>query len=103
MSVLSHALGMAGDARFDREVQMDQRKPAVPAPASEMSRGGAAGSGPAPQAGQAAPGAPSPSGPAVEHLISHQLRAIFDEVVNEPVPERFVQLLEELERKRGGS
>ena len=40
---------------------------------------------------------------AVELLISRQLRAIYDEVVNEPVPDRFVKLLEELERKRSGS
>ncbi len=105
MSIVSQALNIAGDARLDREVQMDQRKPAAPAPASEMSRGGAAGpgraSGAGPAAGAATP-APAPA-PAVEQLISRQLRAIFDEVVNEPVPDRFVKLLEELERKRGGS
>jgi len=28
------------------------------------------------------------------------LRAIYDEVVNEPIPDRFVRLLEELERRR---
>ena len=101
MSIVSEALDSAGDARFDREVQMDQRKPAAPAPASEMSRGGAAGQGRAREAAEApAPAAPPP---AVEQLISRQLRAIYDEVVNEPVPDRFVRLLEELERKRGGS
>ena len=100
MSVLSQALNVAGDARFDREVHMDQRKPAAPAPASEMSRGGAAGSGRAGEGEQAASRAPAP---AVEQLISRQLRAIYDEVVNEPVPDRFVQLLEELERRRGKS
>ena len=40
---------------------------------------------------------------AVELLISRQRRAIYDEVVSEPVPDRFVKLLEELERKRSGS
>lgn len=98
MVVVSQALGAAGDARLDMEVQMDQRKPAAPTPASEMSRGGGAGTD---SAGDAAP-ARAPA-PAVEQLISRQLRAIFDEVVNEPVPDRFVKLLEELERKRGGS
>ena len=100
MGIVSQALDAAGEARPDREMQMDQRKPAAPAPASEMSREGAAGSGQG--AGEEAAPAALPA-PAVEQLISRQLRAIYDEVVNEPVPERFVRLLEELERKRGGS
>jgi len=33
--------------------------------------------------------------------IGLQLRAAYVEVVNEPVPDRFVRLLEELERKHG--
>ena len=32
--------------------------------------------------------------------IGRQLRAVYEEVVNEPVPERFLRLLEELERKK---
>ena len=32
--------------------------------------------------------------------IGRQLRAVYDEVVNEGVPDRFVRLLEELERKK---
>ncbi len=32
--------------------------------------------------------------------IGRQLRAVYDEVVNEAVPERFLRLLEELERKQ---
>jgi len=32
--------------------------------------------------------------------IGRQLRAVYDEVVNEPVPDKFVRLLEELERKQ---
>jgi hypothetical protein len=31
--------------------------------------------------------------------IGHKLRAMFDDVVAEPVPEKFQRLLEELERK----
>jgi hypothetical protein len=34
--------------------------------------------------------------------IGRQLRAVYDEVVNEPVPDRFLRLLEELERKKSG-
>jgi hypothetical protein len=32
--------------------------------------------------------------------IGRQLRAVYDEVVNEAVPDRFLQLLDELERKK---
>jgi hypothetical protein len=32
--------------------------------------------------------------------IGRQLRAVYDEVVHEPVPERFLKLLEDLERKQ---
>lgn len=32
--------------------------------------------------------------------IGRQLRAVYDEVVNEPVPDKFRRLLEELERKQ---
>jgi hypothetical protein len=33
--------------------------------------------------------------------IGYQLRTVYVEVVNEPVPDRFVRLLEELDRKHG--
>ena len=36
-----------------------------------------------------------------EH-IGRQLRGIFDEVVTQPVPEKFRKLLDELERKQSG-
>jgi len=32
--------------------------------------------------------------------IGRQLRAVYDEVVSEGVPERFLRLIEELERKK---
>jgi len=32
--------------------------------------------------------------------IGRQLRAVYDEVINEAVPDRFLRLLEELERKK---
>jgi hypothetical protein len=38
----------------------------------------------------------------VQVQIGRQLRAVYDEVVGEGVPERFLQLLEELERKKKG-
>jgi hypothetical protein len=36
----------------------------------------------------------------VQVQIGRQLRAVYDEVVGEGVPDRFLQLLEELERKK---
>jgi hypothetical protein len=38
--------------------------------------------------------------PDLQAHIGRQLRAVYDEVVNEPVPDKFVRLLEELERKQ---
>ena len=35
----------------------------------------------------------------VGELIGHRLKAMFDHVVAEPVPQKFRELLEELERK----
>ena len=37
---------------------------------------------------------------AVHEHIGRQLRGIFDEVVTQPVPEKFRKLLDELERKQ---
>jgi hypothetical protein len=57
-----------------------------------------------------APGpiAPVPGGPGsgvtlegdLQAHIGRQLRAVYEEVVNEAVPDRFRELLEELERKK---
>jgi hypothetical protein len=97
MNIVSRAIDLAVVARPEGEVRMDQRKPAMPAQASEMSRRDAARSGrPVPAEG-AVGRAPTP---AVDQIISRQLRAIYDEVVSEPIPDRFVQLLEELDRKK---
>jgi Anti-sigma factor NepR len=37
---------------------------------------------------------------AIHEHIGRQLRGIFDEVVTQPVPEKFRKLLDELERKQ---
>ena len=39
---------------------------------------------------------------AIHEHIGRQLRGIFDEVVTQPVPEKFRRLLDELERKQAG-
>jgi hypothetical protein len=47
------------------------------------------------------PGKDEPDTPFPVHAhIGRQLRAIFDEVVTQPVPDRFRELLEQLERKQ---
>jgi hypothetical protein len=35
----------------------------------------------------------------LQAVIGHQLRAVYHEVLNEPVPDRFVRLLEQLATK----
>jgi hypothetical protein len=41
--------------------------------------------------------------PTLQAHIGRQLRALYDEIVQQPIPDRFIQLLEELERKKAGS
>ncbi len=38
--------------------------------------------------------------PELQDHIGMQLRAVYNEILSEPVPERFLKLLEELERKQ---
>jgi hypothetical protein len=40
----------------------------------------------------------APIDPRVQHEIGKHLRAIYDDVINEPVPRKFMDLLEKLER-----
>jgi hypothetical protein len=62
---------------------------------------------PAPPSSEGAPpssndGKKRPQGPTAAELgeqIGHRLREMFNDAVTEPVPEKFRQLLEELERK----
>jgi hypothetical protein len=44
--------------------------------------------------------APASGDFAIHEHIGRQLRGIFDEVVTQPVPEKFRKLLDELERKQ---
>jgi hypothetical protein len=50
--------------------------------------------------GQLDPGSGASLGPDLQAHIGRQLRAVYDEVVGEAVPDRFLRLLEELERKQ---
>jgi len=43
-----------------------------------------------------------PSDPAVYDYIGKQLRALYDEVAEEPIPADLLRLLAELEKKQGG-
>ena len=40
----------------------------------------------------------TPIDPRVQNEIGKHLRAVYDDVINEPVPEKFMELLEKLER-----
>jgi hypothetical protein len=55
------------------------------------------------QSGAEQPGAANEIDQDIQARIGRQLRSAYDEVVNEPIPERFLRLLVELERKRSGS
>ena len=58
------------------------------------------------QAADSMSGSASTSGavmePDLQAHIGRQLRQVYEEVVNEAVPDRFLKLLEDLERGRGG-
>jgi hypothetical protein len=58
------------------------------------------------QAADSLSGSASTSGavmePDLQAHIGRQLRQVYEEVVNEAVPDRFLKLLEDLERGRGG-
>lgn len=81
-------------ARPQGGMPMDQRKPVPPAGAPDTMANDAARPPPVEDP------APPALTPDADRLISRQLRAIYDEVVNEPVPEAITRLLEALERKR---
>lgn len=38
----------------------------------------------------------------IQSQIGRQLQAVYDEVLHEPVPDRFLKLLQDLDRKKGG-
>ena len=69
------------------EPQMDRQKPAPPGALPSEPDVKAAGGR---QAGTNS----------INRHISRQLRAIYDEVVNEPIPDRLASLLEGLDRRR---
>ncbi len=66
--------------RMSKSKSQDAAAPQVPAPAKK-------------------PGNPDKAALVSEH-IGRELRAMFDDVVAEPVPERFQKLLEELDKKQ---
>jgi hypothetical protein len=41
--------------------------------------------------------------PGLQAYIGEQLRSVYEEVLNEAVPDRFLVLLQELERKQAGN
>ena len=78
-----------------------------PHPPSAMPAAALDSADPEPEAATVDPtmdaGADATLDPKLQDQIGRQLRAAFEEVVNQPVPDRFRQLLEELERKQASS
>jgi hypothetical protein len=67
----------------------------------EQPPGSKAGEAPKGVPGKSRPrGKPPVSGGAMHEHVGGRLRALFDKLLEEPVPDRFRQLLEELERKQ---
>ena len=54
---------------------------------------------PSPQA-KLRPRPPIRRTPAIETELGKKMRAMYDDLVNQPIPERFVELLEQLDRAR---
>ncbi len=63
-------------------------------PPGQRSTGPAAEAKPAGKGGRAALG-----GPEIQAYIGRQLRAVFDDVARQPVPERFLDLMKQLENR----
>jgi len=88
--------------------EMRAAAPGDGAPADQAAAGHAAvhasaGHAPADLAAQenADPAAPHPRlGPDLQAVIGEQLRAVYHEIVSEPVPDRFVRLLQELAARK---
>ena len=74
--------------------EKDSRKPPIPPTSSSgLHAGSRFNSTPPP------PGVPLE--PDLQAHIGRQLRQVYDDVVKEDIPDRFMKLLEELERKQG--
>ena len=54
-------------------------------------------------AGSAAPGRARKAPAGKEDWIGAHLRKVYDEALNEPVPDRFLALLKEIDKKERGS
>lgn len=85
--------------RFMKEQQGKSRSSAEQAPKDsdigpQAGSGGSTGQGP----GRAS-GTPRPSGADVHAYIGRQLRAVYDDVAKQPVPDRFLELMKQLDTK----
>jgi hypothetical protein len=91
----------------DQGMALKPREGLPPHPPSAMPAAALDSADPEPEAATVDPtmdpGADATLDPKLQDQIGRQLRAAFEEVVNQPVPDRFRQLLEELERKQGGA
>jgi hypothetical protein len=44
----------------------------------------------------------APSGPNVKAYIERQLKSVYDDVLNQPIPDRFLELLNTLDKSADG-
>lgn len=88
--------------RYNVRSGMGTRKTLSGSARGEQEEPAASKAGEAPEGlpGKSPPDKPPASGLAMHERIGGRLRAMFDKLLEEPVPDRFRQLLEELERKQ---
>lgn len=87
--------------QFMKEQQGKSRSSAEQA-TKESSGGSQAGGGGSNEQGPGrSSGMPRPSGADVHAYIGRQLRAVYDDVAKQPVPDRFLELMKQLDSKTG--
>ena len=87
--------------RLMKEQQGKSRSPAEQAPKGSGVDPQAGGGGLSDQGPGRASGTPRPSGADVHAYIGRQLRAVYDDVAKQPVPDRFLELMKQLDSKVG--
>lgn len=82
----------------DQDEKKNTSPEQAPADAGETSTAGVASS----DQGTAGTAARPLAGADVQAYIGRQLRAVYDDVARQPVPDRFVELMKQLETRTGG-
>jgi hypothetical protein len=82
-----------GEAPTGTSAQNPAAQLADPVPASPSTQTGSEGDSPG--------GSPRGTSADMQQFIGRQLRAVFDDVAKQPVPDRFLELMKQLEGKTG--